>query len=142
MLHIGTRQPYKSVDEAKQFLDWAVAYQTENNFCRLAVVENQSGKIIGNCGFARLKREDVELGYLFAREVWGNSFAVEAARACLGYGFQTLGFTEIIAPTDVDHFASQKVLEKIGFRRRGIEKYEDDEDMVFEIEKASTAKNA
>lgn len=134
MLHIGTRQPYKSVDEAKQFLDWAVTYQTENDFCRWAVVEKQSGKIIGSCGFARLKRGDVELGYLFAREVWGNGFAAEAARACLEYGFETLGFTKVIALTDGDHFASQKVLGKIGFRRRGIEKYVDDENTVFEIE--------
>lgn len=136
MRHIGTRQPYRSVDEAKAFLDWAVAYQNENGFCRWAVVAKPAGKIIGSCGFARQKRGDIELGYLFARAVWGNGFATEAARACLEYGFAALGFTQIIALADIDHFASQKVLEKIGFRRRGVERYEGDEDMVFEIEKS------
>ena len=143
MLHIGTRQPYKSVDEARAFLDWAIAYQTENGFCRWAVVEKSNEKIIGSCGFARRKREHIELGYLFAREVWGNGFASEAAQACVEYGFERLGLTKIIALTDVDHFASQRVLEKIGFRRRGIEKYEDDEDMVFEIERRTiSSKNS
>lgn len=133
MRHIGTRQPYRRVDEAKAFLDWAVAYQNENGFCRWAVVEKQTGKIIGSCGFARRKRVDIELGYLFARRVWGNGYATEAARACLEYGFAALDFRRVIALTDIDHAASQKVLEKIGFRRRGIERYEDDEDMVYEI---------
>lgn len=136
MRHIGTREPYKSADEAKSFLEWAIAYQTENGFCRWAVVAKQTGKIVGSCGFARRKLDDVELGYLFARAVWGNGFATEAARACLEYGFAALGFARVIALTDIDHFASHRVLEKIGFRRRGIEKYEDDEDMVFEIEQS------
>jgi len=135
MLHIGTREPYRSIDEARAFLDWAVAYQTKNGFCRWAVAAKQTGKIVGSCGFARRKLDDVELGYLFAREVWGNGFAAEAARACLDYGFETLDFVKVIALTDVDHFASHRVLEKIGFRRRGIEKHDDDTDMVFEIER-------
>jgi RimJ/RimL family protein N-acetyltransferase len=117
-------------------------YQKENGFYRWAVVAKQTGKIVGSCGFARRKREDVELGYLFAREVWEKGFATEAARACLEYGFAKLGFTLIIALTDVDHFASHRVLEKIGFRRRGIERYEDDEDLVFEIEKARNGENS
>lgn len=72
MRHIGTCEPYRSIDEARAFLDWAVAYQTENGFCRWAVVSKQTGKIVGSCGFARRKHKDVELGYLFARDVWGN----------------------------------------------------------------------
>lgn len=136
MRHIGTRRPYENVDEAVKFLEWAIPYQNENGFCRWAVVEKQSGKIIGSCGFARRKRDDVELGYLFARDFWGRGLATEAAAACLEYGFETLKFTRIIALTDVDHPASQRVLEKIGFRRRGVEKYEEDEDVVFEIEKS------
>jgi ribosomal-protein-alanine N-acetyltransferase len=69
-------------------LNWAAAYQNENGFCRWAVIEKSSGKIIGSCWFARRKMNDVELGYLFAREVWGKGFATEAANACLQYGFE------------------------------------------------------
>lgn len=133
MLHIGDRKPYASVEKAKEFLNWAVLYQKKNGFCRWAVIEKSSGKIIGSCGFARRDSEEVELGYLFAREVWGNGYATEAARACLSYGFKTIGFTKIIALTDFDHVKSQKVLQKIGFAPRGVEKTDDGEDLVFEI---------
>jgi ribosomal-protein-alanine N-acetyltransferase len=138
MLHIGNRKPYESVEDAVKFLDWAISYQKKNGFCRWAVVEKSSGKIVGSCGFFRLKNDDKELGYLFAREVWGKGLATEAAGACLRYGYEKLNFTKIIALTDVAHFASQKVLEKIGFTPRGIEKYfDEEEDMVYEFVSAS-----
>lgn len=132
MLHIGTRKPYQSVDEAHRFLKWAVAYQEANGFSRWAVVEKASQKVIGSCGFARLEDSgEIELGYLLAREVWGEGYATEAAGACLKYGFEQLGFAEVIALTDPEHVASQRVLEKIGFSCRGIENYDGDNDMVY-----------
>lgn len=134
MLHIGDRKPYESVEKAKEFLNWAVLYQKRNGFCRWAVTEKLSGKIIGSCGFARREMEEVELGYLFAREVWGKGYATEAAKACLKFGFETLGFTKIMALTDTDHVKSQRVLRKIGLTPRGIVKTIDGEDdLVFEI---------
>ena len=132
MLHIGDRKPYESVEKAKEFLNWAVLYQLENGFCRWAVVEKSTGKIIGSCGFARREMKEAELGYLFAREVWGKGFATEAASACLDYGFKNLGFETIIALTDIEHIKSQNVLEKIGFTQRGVEEYfEEGKDLVF-----------
>jgi RimJ/RimL family protein N-acetyltransferase len=137
MLHIGDGKPYESVEKAREFLNWAVPYQKKNGFCRWACVERSSGKIIGSCGFARREMEEVELGYLFARESWGKGYATEAARACLKYGFDKIGFTKLIALTDVDHEKSHRVLEKIGFTRRGIEKMDDGDNLVFEITDSS-----
>ena len=57
--------------------------------------EKSSGKIVGSCGFARREIGEVELGYLFAREIWGKGYATEAARACLKYGFEKFGFDKI-----------------------------------------------
>jgi ribosomal-protein-alanine N-acetyltransferase len=132
MLHIGTGKPYQSVDEAYRFLNWAVSYQKENKFCRWAVIEKASRRIIGSCGFARLENSgEIELGYLFARNEWGNGYATEAANTCLRYGFEQLEFTEIIALTDLKHTVSQRVVEKLGFICRGIENYNSESNMVY-----------
>ncbi|MGI9056746.1 MAG: GNAT family N-acetyltransferase [Pyrinomonadaceae bacterium] len=133
MLHIGDGKPYESIERAKEFLNWAIPYQLKMGFSRWAVVEKQSGEIIGSCGFARLETAEIEFGYLFARQVWGNGFATEAAQACLKYGFEEIGFEKIVALTDLDHEKSQNVLRKVGFYERGIEKTEDGDDLVFEI---------
>lgn len=132
MRYIGTGKPYTTPDEAEKFLQWAVAYQKENGFCRWALIEKASGKIMGSCGFAYPHgMPEPELGYLFHRAFWGKGFATEAARACLNYGFEKLGFREIIAITDLENTASQRVLEKIGFAQRGVEKIDGEDNLVF-----------
>lgn len=132
MLHIGAGKAYQSVDEAKRFISWAVAYQRENGFCRWAVIEKASREVIGSCGFARLASSgEIELGYLFTRRVWGKGYATEAAAACLKYGFEQARFTEVVALTDPAHSASQRVLEKIGFARRGLETHDGENTMVY-----------
>jgi ribosomal-protein-alanine N-acetyltransferase len=132
MKYLGTGKPYENLEQAREFLRWATAYQLENGFCRWAVTLKENKKIIGSCGFARPHgTEEIELGYLLAQNFWGNGFATEAAQACLNYGFGKLGFHEIIAMTDLENVASQKVLEKIGFVQRGIEVFNDEQTLVY-----------
>lgn len=132
MKNIGSGKPYKTLAEAEKFLKWVVEYQNENGFCRWAVLEKSSGRIIGSCGFALLQdSNEIDLGYLFARDFWGKGFATEAARESVRYGFKNLNFREIIAITDLDNFASQNVLEKIGFIKQGIEIFKNQENLVY-----------
>jgi ribosomal-protein-alanine N-acetyltransferase len=132
MLHIGSGKAYQSVDEAYRFLNWAVAYQSQNGFCRWAVIEKSSRNVIGSCGFARLENSgEIEFGYLFDRQMWGKGYATEATEACLRYGFRQLGFTEVIALTDPEHIASQRVVENLGFVCRGVENYGDENNKVY-----------
>lgn len=119
-------------EKVREFLAWAETYEQANGFCRWKVVERSSGETIGSCGFARPHDTDeIELGYLFAQKAWGRGYATEITDAATAYGFKKLGFREIIAITDVENTASQKVLEKIGFRRRGIEIICGEESLVF-----------
>lgn len=132
MRYIGTGNPYENVEQAKEFLKWATNYERENGFCRWAVVEKITGKIVGSCGFARPHgTEEIELGYLFARQSWGQGLATEAARAMLSYGFGKLRFREIIAMTDAENHASRKILQKIGFTERGIERIAGEDTLVY-----------
>ena len=132
MKYLGTGKPYETIEQANEFLRWATDYQKENNFCRWAVILKKKQEIIGSCGFARPHRTtEIELGYLLARKFWGKGLATEAAGACLRYGFENLDFREIIAMTDLENVASQKILEKIGFAQRGIEPFNGEESLVY-----------
>ncbi len=136
MKYLGTGNPYETVEQADDFLHWAVKYQKENGFCRWAVLKKETEEIVGSCGFARPHgTEEIELGYLLAKRYWGKGFATEATEACLRYGFEQLKFNEAIAITDLENVASQKVLEKIGFAKRGIEKIDGEDNLIY------TAKN-
>ena len=132
MRFIGTGKPYQSLEEAEKFLQWATKFQEENGFCRWAVLLKENYEIIGSCGFARpFGIDEIELGYLLARKFWGKGFASEAAGACLKYGFEKLGFREIIAMTDLENAVSQKVLEKIGFIKRSVEIFNNEKSLVY-----------
>ena len=51
---------------------------------------------------------------------WGQGLAAAAARVLIRYGFEALGFNEIIASTDASNEASIRVMEKAGmtFQKR------------------------
>jgi len=71
---------------------------------------------IGICGL--LKREtleDVDLGFAFLPEYWGNGYALEAAQAMLTHGKNDYGLDRIVAITDPDNEASIALLKKSGF---------------------------
>ena len=132
MKYIGTGKPYETIEQADEFLHWAIDYQKANNFCRWAVLLKENRRIVGSCGFARPhETTEIELGYLVARKFWGRGLGTEATAACLKYGFENLNFREIIAMTDLDNIASHKVLEKIGFAQRGIETFNGEENLVY-----------
>lgn len=129
--HVDDGKPF-SFEKTRKFLDAMEKSAHENGFCRWKVIEKSSGEIIGSCGFGRIEEtNEIELGYLLAQKHWGKGYATEIAEATLDYGFNKLGFREIIALTDLENIASQKVLEKIGFSKRGLEIIGGEENLVF-----------
>jgi len=109
-------------EQTREFLHAKLAEQRggERRAFGLAVVERQSGALIGSVGL-RLNESGTQaaLGYCFSRRVWGQGYATEAAGAMLRFGFEELGLHRIHATCDPRDVASARVLEKIGMRREG-----------------------
>lgn len=76
-----------------------------------------SGELIGDCGLIRQEVDGeslVEIGYHVRRDLWGQGFAPEAARACRDYGFTHLKVDRLISLIRPDNLPSQRVAEKAG----------------------------
>jgi RimJ/RimL family protein N-acetyltransferase len=56
----------------------------------------------------------LEIGWRLSRASWGHGYATEAARACLEFGFETLGLPEIVAVTTAANVRSRAVMDRIG----------------------------
>jgi RimJ/RimL family protein N-acetyltransferase len=67
----------------------------------------------------------VEIGWRFARETWGHGYATEAARACLRYGFEELGLTEILAIAAEGNHRSHAVMRRLGMRHDPAEDFDE-----------------
>ncbi len=65
---------------------------------------------------------DIEVGYLLKRSAWGKGYATEACRRMLKFAFEETPLEEVVATTDVDNFASQRVLLKSGMISVGRER--------------------
>jgi RimJ/RimL family protein N-acetyltransferase len=81
------------------------------------VVERSSGLVIGGIGFlAPPAAGAVEIGYGIVPSHQGRGYATDAVRAIVRWASAQRSVTEIVAGTDGDNLASQRVLEKVGFR--------------------------
>ena len=67
--------------------------------------------------------QDVEVAYRLARAAWGRGIATEAAGALVAHGLRTVGLPRLVAVTYPENRASQGVLDKLGFERRGLAEY-------------------
>ncbi|HEV2707685.1 MAG TPA: GNAT family N-acetyltransferase [Pyrinomonadaceae bacterium] len=135
MRFIGDGSAWVDIARAHQWITRRVADYETVGYSPYAVVERASGRIVGSCGFTYVAAlSEIDLGYVFERASWGRGYATEAARAVLAYGFDRLGFEEVTANTVPEHYASRRVLEKIGFEFRGLRRYEgDEEDSAFYV---------
>ena len=84
-----------------------------------------NGELVGCCGFRpRPVQPDVlELGFLLRPGFWGQGLATEAAGAAVAHAFDVLGARAIFAGHHPGNVASQRVLEKLGFKKTHLEHY-------------------
>lgn len=114
MRYVGNGQP-RSPEQAAQHLQWMIEHQATHGFSLWAVIRRIDDRLIGQCGLWHLDRSnEIELGYKFARDCWGQGYATEASRAVITYGFETLELPELCGITHPDNFASQRILQKLG----------------------------
>jgi [ribosomal protein S5]-alanine N-acetyltransferase len=82
-----------------------------------AMILNSTNELIGDCGLVRQSVDgvdEVEIGYHMRRDLWGQGYASEAARACRDYGFANLGVIRLISLIRPENLASRRVAEKNG----------------------------
>ena len=102
-----------------------LGHHAELGFGFAATELRDSGRFIGIVGVAPVIAElhaalpghpEFEIGWLLAKDVWGQGLAPEGARAVLGHVWAHFGLDEIIAITARRNLPSRRVMEKIGMR--------------------------
>ena len=81
------------------------------------VILKQQDVFIGQCGLTMQDiggREVLEIGYLFQKQYWHNGYAIESAKACKQYAFETLGANEVFSLVRDSNAPSQKVAVRNG----------------------------
>ncbi len=107
------------VRRTRQFLRQAIdeARAAEISRLQLAVVEQKSVRVRGGLSLERRAPGVFEIGYCFARAVWGLGYATEAVPAALDFAAGRLAAAEVFGLVAPGNEASERVLLRCGFRR-------------------------
>lgn len=98
-------------------------FQSEKNV--FAVVEKQSGRVIGSVGLHRSWADFVpelqrlhckEIGYVLSKTYWGQGLIPEAVRRVIAYCFDVCGLDAVTVSHFKENDQSRRVIEKCGFR--------------------------
>src|SRR5947208_12158110 len=84
---------------------------------QFAVIERETGTLIGYCGFLHQEvdgAKEIEIGYRLHPDFWNRGLATEAARAVRDHAFCDLQLERVISLIHSDNHSSRRVAEKNG----------------------------
>lgn len=83
----------------------------------LVLTEKASGDVLGFAGLYPcnvLGGDDFEIGFVLARQAWGQGLSSEIGEAQLALGFRELGCKRLLALTYPENAPSRRAIEKLG----------------------------
>lgn len=108
-------EPPTTAANARAIITDIIMPQYELGLGRWAVHLKFSEEFIGWCGLKYMSEKDeIDLGYRFKKEYWGNGYATEAAQTCINYAFAHLNINSIVARAHINNLSSIRVIEKCG----------------------------
>ena len=113
--------PHPSQSYTEKYLKYIEQRYRLGDFYDWAIVDKQSGHMIGTCGFTRFDcpHNIGEIGYVLSPEFHGKGLGTEAASRVLSFGFEVLGLHRIEVKFMQGNTASLHVAEKLGMRFEG-----------------------
>lgn len=116
-LRDGFPHPYTLAD-AKKFIEICKSHSPAQVF---AIEYN--GEYTGNIGLhpgEDVYRRSAEIGYFLGESYWGKGIMTKAVKQMVEYGFSNLNIVRIYTGVFEYNKASQRVLEKCGFKKEAV----------------------
>ncbi|MFN0216121.1 MAG: GNAT family N-acetyltransferase [Saprospiraceae bacterium] len=134
------RAPYSDVQQARDRLAfWADYAEKCPGFGTFVLEMKDSGAFAGFCVARHVdynpSSKEYEIGYILAPEFWGKGLASELVPPLSRYCFDQSMAERLVAFTNPDNAASQRVLQKGGFRYIGIRETTDGASSEFWLER-------
>lgn len=112
-------QPHRDLLESRRHLERCDAAWRAGTAFTWLLDAPARGELVGSLA-ARRGDHGVSLGYLLARDAWGQGLMVEALQPVVAWWLGAGGVHRVWATCDLENRASARVLEKAGFVHEGI----------------------
>jgi RimJ/RimL family protein N-acetyltransferase len=105
-------------DDAEAYLRAAIESGDERH--PFAIVDEATGEFLGSIDMGVKPMHTGHIGYWVTAPARGRGVCTSALRALARWALEGLGLERLELITDPDNLASQRVAEKVGFRREGV----------------------
>ncbi|MBI2378134.1 MAG: GNAT family N-acetyltransferase [Deltaproteobacteria bacterium] len=113
--------PAQTVEHLYVRLDKLIEHQDRRGFSLWAVIDRESGELVGDAGlFEHGGGPEIELGFRFRRDTFGRGFAFEAASKWIELGFAKLTIDRLLGFAAPPNKVGQRTLERLGMSARGM----------------------
>lgn len=113
-------EPHRSVEVTEDFLKACIDAWDLGIGHRAWVIERaDDARPIGMIGVT-IQARRAEVGYVLARDCWGNGYMTEALQAVIACCFESDALDRVWAVADVDNAASTRVMERAGMQYEGV----------------------
>jgi RimJ/RimL family protein N-acetyltransferase len=116
-------QPYTDADASAWLSQTRHAWK-DNDGCPFAVVDAATGRLLGGMGVRWHDRINQvgEVGYWARADVRGQGMTTRALRLVAEWAIGTAGCERLVLRADIANLPSQRVAERAGFVREGVER--------------------
>lgn len=120
-LRYWSTPPWADPKLADELIARDLKAMADGDYIRLGLVRQSDEQLIGLCTLFAfyLPSRRCEIGYILAREHWGQGYMHEALQALLDYGFAVLDLNRVEADIDPRNNGSQRTLARLGFVQEG-----------------------
>ena len=112
-------------------------HRYENNLGGMnALIEKQSGKLIGHCGLLVQNvdsKSELEIGYSLLPEFWNQGFATESAKKCRDFAFENNFSDSLISIISLTNKPSENVARKNGMTISNVTEYNGNKVNIFRV---------
>jgi RimJ/RimL family protein N-acetyltransferase len=105
--------------QSKEYVDKMLAQWEKDGFGVYMFFDKATGDFVGRCGIRKNiveGKEETELLYGLMPNYWNKGYATEIAKKLVDLAFEQLQIKDLVCFTTTTNKASQKVMEKAGFK--------------------------
>jgi RimJ/RimL family protein N-acetyltransferase len=110
--------PHRSIETTERFIALCIEQWASASAFPYVIRRKSDDRLVGMIDL-RTDEHGANVGYVLAKEHWGQGIMTEAARCIVAYALAQQELYRVQAFCDVDNVASARVLEKVGMRREG-----------------------
>ncbi|WP_299520865.1 GNAT family N-acetyltransferase [Winogradskyella sp.] len=129
---IGDRN-VRTVKEAETYIKEKALIQLETyGYTNNVVIRKEDNAKLGTCGIYHREGKDIpDIGFAFLPDHHGKGYAFEAATELIQVAYQNYGLNELSGYTLEENAASRQLLERLGFKLKGIGKLPSSDDELL-----------